>query len=559
MMVTAAPTVVHWTRERRVAGLRRFAFAITVLNVFGHTMLGFEQPWIVPFLVLLTAYGLELAIEAVDAWSCERTPRFRGGIVAFVDFLLPAHISALAVGMLIYANERLWVVAFAAAVAVASKALVRVRLGPVAHDGLPVTRHVFNPSNFAITIVLLLFPWVGGAPPYQYVENVTRSWQIALPLIVFVTGSVVNTRFTGRIPLAAAWVGAFIAQALVRSAVNGTPLEAGLAPVTGVAFVLYTFYMVTDPGTTPESPRAQVAFGAGVAIVYGLLVQAHVVFGFYYALTVVTGIRGLWLASRQWVGTRIDMPDATRSAPSGVPGPAVARSAGAWLFEATPWEHRWRALPMFGSQGVAVVANAWLTGSFAMPTSPLAIVSVALAVTGLGLRVWGVGQISAATMVSMSISTDRLVTSGVYGLVRHPLYLGDLLIFAGYALFLPAPLGVAFMVFHLVRTWRLMAYEERQMRQRHGAEYERYASAVPALWPRLAAPSPAHVHWAEGLAASAIWIGLAIGYVAVWRAGDVWAITPYETAGFLFAAVYFSRGRRVTGSLPSAERSKGPA
>jgi protein-S-isoprenylcysteine O-methyltransferase Ste14 len=214
---------------------------------------------------------------------------------------------------------------------------------------------------------------------------------------------------------------------------------------------------------------------------------------------------------------------------------------------------------MFGSQAVAVAANAWITGSLAMPTPRLAWLSPVLAGIGLWLRVWGVGQISAATMVSMSISTERLITGGIYGVVRHPLYLGDLLVFLGYALFLPLPLGASFMAFHLLRTWRLVGYEERLLRQRHGDEHERYQRLVPALWPRFVRPSPARVNWAEGFVASAIWVGLTVGYVAVWRAGDVWAITPYETAGFLFAAVYFSRIRRGIGGVPVPERSKGQA
>jgi protein-S-isoprenylcysteine O-methyltransferase Ste14 len=223
-----------------------------------------------------------------------------------------------------------------------------------------------------------------------------------------------------------------------------------------------------------------------------------------------------------------------------------------------PWEYRWRALPMFLSQGVAVIANAWLTGSLAMPTSRLALISVVLGAIGLWLRVWGVGLITASTMSSMTPSTDRLVTSGVYGLVRNPLYLGDLLLFVGYGLFLPLPLAAAFIAFHVVRTLRLIAFEESQLAARHGAAFADYVKAVPRLWPRLAAAPPAAVDWREGVMASAIWAGFAIGYVAVWLAGDVWAITPFETAGFVFAALYFSRTRRPrqrrVGPEPCRER-----
>ena len=59
-VATAMTAPVRWTRDTRLSGLRRFAIAITMLNVVGYTVLGFEQPWIVPFVVLATAYGLEI-------------------------------------------------------------------------------------------------------------------------------------------------------------------------------------------------------------------------------------------------------------------------------------------------------------------------------------------------------------------------------------------------------------------------------------------------------------------------------------------------------------------
>lgn len=290
----------HVAERRRLGGLWRFATAISVLNVFGHTVLGFEQAWIVPFVALASGYGTELFLEAVDAWARQTRPRFAGSFRTLVEFLLPAHISSLAIGMLVYGNEHLWVTAFTCAFAISSKYFFRAPVG-IAVPGRPrPTRHFFNPSNFAITVSLVAFPWLVGAPPYQFVENVTGGWDIALPMLVFTTGSLLNGLFTKRLPLVAAWLAGFVAQALVRAAVNGTPVEAGLFPMTGLAFMLFTFYMVTDPGTTPEQARCQVAFGVGVAALYGLVVQAHVVFGLYYALTITSGIRGLWLYYRAW-------------------------------------------------------------------------------------------------------------------------------------------------------------------------------------------------------------------------------------------------------------------
>lgn len=281
----------------RLGGLRRFAIAITILNILGHTVLGFEQSWAQPLVALATAYALEFLLELLGAWSAGRTPAFAGGPRKLLDFFLPAHITALAVGMLLYANDRLWVVAFAAAVSIGSKVLFRAPVG----RGV---RHFYNPSNFGITVTLLLFSWVGIAPPYHFTENLDRIGDWLLPGIIIFTGTFLNARFTHRLPLIAAWLGGFIAQAVVRSLVFGTPLAAPLLPMTGMAFILYTFYMVTDPATTPMGQRSQIAFGAGVAIVYGLLMTGHIVFGLFFALTIVCTVRGIGLYALAWLAQR---------------------------------------------------------------------------------------------------------------------------------------------------------------------------------------------------------------------------------------------------------------
>jgi len=294
----------------RLAGLRRFAIAITILNILGHTFFGFEQSWAQPLVALATTYSLELLLELIDARAGGRAPRFAGGPRRFVDFLLPAHISGLAVAMLLYSNERLWPVIFAAAAAICSKFVLRAPLGRG-------TRHYFNPSNFGITITLLLFPWVGIAPPYHFTENLTGVGDWALPGIIIITGTFLNARLTHRLPLILAWLGGFAAQAVARNLLWDVNLSAALLPMTGVAFILYTFYMVTDPATTPEGRRAQVAFGLGVAFTYGLLLVFHIVFGLFFALTIVCALRGLGLHAWAWVEARAPRRDVSMNA--GVP------------------------------------------------------------------------------------------------------------------------------------------------------------------------------------------------------------------------------------------------
>lgn len=299
----------QWNDAIRLGGLRRFAIAISILNILGHTVLGFEQSWAQPLVALATAYSLELILEWLNCWSTGRKPAFTGGLRNLVDFLLPGHISALAVGMLIYANDRLWVVAFAVAVAITSKILLRAPVGGK-------YRHFYNPSNFGITVTLLLFTWVGISPPYHFTENLDRIGDWLLPAIIVVTGSLLNARFTRRVPLILAWLIGFVAQAAIRTVIFETPLVAGLLPMTGLPFVLYSFYMVTDPATTPFRTRGQIFFGAGVAAVYGVLLVGHVVFGLFFSLTIVCTLRAVHLYVRAWATARSRIKEATLQSPT---------------------------------------------------------------------------------------------------------------------------------------------------------------------------------------------------------------------------------------------------
>lgn len=319
----SAPEVNN--RADRLGGLRRFAIAITVLNILGHAFFGFEQSFAQPVAALLAAYSCELLLEFIDARANRRPLRFLGGGPRrFIDFLLSAHITGLACAMLLYANERLGPVIFASIVAICSKAVLRA---PVENG----TRHFFNPSNFGITITLLVFAWVSVAPPYQFTENMTGFGDWVLPAIIVCTGTFLNARFTHRLPLIAAWLGGYVAQAAVRSLLFDTPFGAALVPMTGVAFILYTFYMVTDPATTPSGRWEQIAFGLSVAAVYGLLMVAHIVFGLFFALTIVCTVRGAWMYAMSRIRSRArEEMDAVAAPPAlspSSPAPALVREA----------------------------------------------------------------------------------------------------------------------------------------------------------------------------------------------------------------------------------------
>lgn len=300
----------------RLPALRRFAVAITVFNILGHTTLGFEQSMAQPLAALALAYLMEIVLELIDSKIKNRPSRLRGGPVAVINFLLPGHITALAVSMLLYSNERFFPILFATAVAVGSKYIFRVTIGNA-------KRHFMNPSNIGISTTLILFPWVGIAPPYHFVENISGIADWILPALIIISGTFLNFKFTKKIPLIIGWVTAFAFQAVFRSVLFGTPLVPPLLPMTGVAFVLFTFYMVSDPATTPYKKFDQFLFGVSVALAYGFLLMFHIVFGLFFSLAIVCSLRGIrhyiiaWKAGRELEFSTIETESAlTRSATS---------------------------------------------------------------------------------------------------------------------------------------------------------------------------------------------------------------------------------------------------
>ncbi|MYW94152.1 enediyne biosynthesis protein [Amycolatopsis rubida] len=294
-MTTPILTTVDSAPPKRtnkvVTALRRFAISITVFNILGYTILGFEQPWLYPLVALATAYATELLLETVNARMTKRKARFAGnGFAGLAEFLLPAHITGLALNMLTYVNDRILVMVFGVVVAVGAKWVLQA---PVYGR----MRHYMNPSNFGITVILLLFPWASIAPPYHFSEKIDTWGGWLIVGVILVSGTVLNAMLTNRMWLIAGWLGFFVVQAVLRGLVFGIAVPGALGMATGIAFVLYTNYMVTDPGTSPSKPVSQFAFGAGVALAYGFFMAVHVAYGLFLATATVCLIRGAFLWS----------------------------------------------------------------------------------------------------------------------------------------------------------------------------------------------------------------------------------------------------------------------
>lgn len=77
----------------------------------------------------------------------------------------------------------------------------------------------------------------------------------------------------------------------------------------------------------------------------------------------------------------------------------------------------------------------------------------------------------------------ELIRSGPYRWVRHPIYTGLLLAFAGSAIALGEWRGLLAVLIAFVALWRKLRLEERWLSEAFGADYERYRAEVAALIP----------------------------------------------------------------------------
>lgn len=109
-----------------------------------------------------------------------------------------------------------------------------------------------------------------------------------------------------------------------------------------------------------------------------------------------------------------------------------------------------------------------------------------IGIMGFLLRIWGgSGYLGSSIVHSRLIHDESLITCGPYAHVRHPLYLGSLLMIIG---FLPilSLFGLIFIVAALgVLIYLLIVAEERILILSHGEEYLKYRSAVHAIIPRF--------------------------------------------------------------------------
>jgi hypothetical protein len=144
--------------------------------------------------------------------------------------LASAYISGISAGILVKSPE-LWPFLLVGVLAIASKYVLRIH-----------GRHLWNPTNFAITVLLFLAP---QSVATLSVEAGNTMWAAG---VIWILGGVILYRL-GLLHISLAFVLAFIPLGFLRASFTGQPWQTELAMVPSPMFQLYTFFMITDPKT----------------------------------------------------------------------------------------------------------------------------------------------------------------------------------------------------------------------------------------------------------------------------------------------------------------------
>ncbi|HSE32126.1 MAG TPA: hypothetical protein VLA93_11190 [Pyrinomonadaceae bacterium] len=268
--VTVNPPVE--TRERKKFRFDNRYIAplfITCILLVGHLSYGILESYKKTVLAIIVAIIAELIL----------------GRIFFGKWLnlASAYITGISVGILVR-SPAYWPYALCSVISIMSKYVLRVK-----------NRHIWNPSNFGIAVLLFLAPETMAVLSIQWGNN---KWPI---IVIWILGSIIIYR-AKRFHICATYVVSFFLFAFLRSAITGHPWQAEVAPITGPMYQLFVFFMITDPKTTVRTKVGQCVVVFFVALAEFFLRLNEVVYAPIFALFLVgpaANLVEMWWDSRK--------------------------------------------------------------------------------------------------------------------------------------------------------------------------------------------------------------------------------------------------------------------
>lgn len=239
--MSAPPSAVASVAAARLRWLPRptpknlITALITLILVVGEWRYGVVGGYTKLALTLGTCVGTELVLSLL--------------LLGRMPQLQSAYVTGISLTVLLRPQAGLvWPFVVAAALAIGAKYVLRAR-----------GRHLWNPSNFGLSVLLLLAPAKVALLSHELGNDVLGN-----SVIWFVGLLIVWQARMAHITLA--YAASFSLLAVLRSFVVGTPVLAELAPLTGPMYQLLVFFMLTDPRTTAAGRRGQIATVVVIAL-----------------------------------------------------------------------------------------------------------------------------------------------------------------------------------------------------------------------------------------------------------------------------------------------------
>ncbi|HKX29698.1 MAG TPA: RnfABCDGE type electron transport complex subunit D [Blastocatellia bacterium] len=252
-----SPFSVVWASVKRFFSFENRFLApmlITVILLIGQLTTGFLESYWKTALAICTAIALEMVLGRIFTGQWPHPAS--------------AYISGISIGMLVR-SPAIWPYALCSLISITSKYVIRF-------EG----RHLWNPSNFGICVLLFLAPFSVASLSIQWGNDLYPM------LVVWTLGSIIIYRLR-RFHITATYVISFFVLSYVRSLITGHPFLAEMALITGPMYQLYIFFMITDPKTTVKTKWGQCVVAFAVALMEMILRLAEVVHAPYYALFLV--------------------------------------------------------------------------------------------------------------------------------------------------------------------------------------------------------------------------------------------------------------------------------
>ena len=125
---------------------------------------------------------------------------------------------------------------------------------------------------------------------------------------------------------------------------------------------------------------------------------------------------------------------------------------------------------------------------FARPNSPYFLLGIFLIVIGEIIRLRSVSFAGGETR-TMNVGASSVCKSGPYSIVRNPLYIGNVMIYVGFAFIAGSvyvvTISLITLVYFLIQYSLIISLEEEALEEKFGDEYIIYKKLVPSILPRI--------------------------------------------------------------------------